>query len=1084
MSGDATGNDDTVTMRMDRVAVDTDDQARITVQSPLPVALRRVLPLLESLDIEALTAHATTATRDDGSTLHTYAFTVRADALGRDEAAHVATACEATFDAMWRGLSDVDDFNALVLAADLSWQQVAVLRALGRYLGQTRLPYGQDRIQQVLVGHPAATRAVVELFEARFGAPDHATTNEPQRCAAVRDAQAHLDKHIAEVVNLDTDRVLRAYNTLINAAVRTNAFRPDALTDTCPWLAFKFRSGVIEELPQPRPKFEIFVYSPTVEGVHLRFGPVSRGGLRWSDRLDDYRTEVLGLVKAQAVKNAVIVPAGAKGVFVPKRLRQEAPGKRPISAVVDRAVGVAAYRQFISGLLDLTDNRADDGSTVAPRSVLCYDEPDPYLVVAADKGTATFSDTANKIAVDRAFWLKDAFASGGATGFDHKAMGITARGAWVSAAHHLRQLGIDVHRDDFSAVGIGDMSGDVFGNGMLLSPHLGLIAAFDHRHIFCDPHPDRAAAFAERTRLFNMASSTWADYDRSALSAGGGVWSRDAKIIPITRNLRAVLGVSEQTLTLTPDGLIRAILSAPVDLLWNGGIGTYVKARDESNASIGDKFNDGVRVDADHVRARAIVEGGNLGVSAQGRIEYARGGGLINSDAIDNAAGVDCSDHEVNIKILLDSVRDTGFDVADRNRLLSAMTEQVAALVLNNNVTHNYILSSALHEAVGVIHVHAHMVADLETRRDLHRVRENLPLPEEFERLVATSEGLTAPQLATLLAHVKLDLKTSLIQSGVFDDPYFAPILLRYFPPVLRDRFADHIDAHPLRNDILATVVVNNMVAVGGLTYAYRLADDTGATIDDVIRVYSVAAEVFNFPALVHKIQAADLPMQVTNMLTIEARRLLDRASRWLLSNRPQPVQIAAEVARFRPTIAKLGRNVRTLLRGSESETVAAAIRAAIDQGVPRTIAYTVSESLYVFSLLDIVETENETSSVNTRALAATYFALSDHLGIDDLLVAVSALPHGDRWHAQARLALREDLYRSLKSLTIDVINTTYPRADDDPWHRIQQWEELNQSRVQRSRRSLDELRSHAPHHLAALSVAATHIRRMTTTGH
>lgn len=1070
-------------IRWDWKQADDGDRAVLTVQADGPVTLRRILPLLESLDIEALDEQATVPDIEGADTAaqYSYRFTVTAGPAAQPAMARgdIAGSVIPAFDAMWSGLADADNYNALILAAGMSWRQVAVLRALGHYLGQTRLPYGQSRIQQVLVDHPQASGALIKLFEMRFGDPQIAA-DDIDRAVRAAEASVQLRDYIQQVVSLDADRVLRAFASVIEAIVRTNAYLGDALTENRPWLSFKLQPDQVEELPDPKPHFEIFVYSPTVEGVHLRFGPVSRGGVRWSDRLDDYRTEVLGLVKAQAVKNAVIVPAGAKGVFVPKPSATSSRVGQHGSAVAQNAAGIQGYRQFIGGLLDLTDNRVSAVETEPPASVVCHDAPDAYLVVAADKGTARFSDVANEIAIQRGFWLGDAFASGGSSGYDHKALGITARGAWVSAQQHLLELGLDVDRDDFTAVGVGDMSGDVFGNGMLLSPHLGLIAAFDHRHIFCDPNPDRQRAFSERKRLFDLPGSAWSDYDTDLISAGGGVWSRRVKTIPVTSPVREVLAIPGDVKALTPDQFISAILCAPVDLLWNGGIGTYIKAQHEQNSDIGDKFNDSVRVDAPNVRARVIVEGGNLGVSPQARIEIAERGALINSDAIDNAAGVDCSDHEVNIKIALDTLPADTLASQQRIDLLATMSDDVSALVLANNRDQGLVLSSARFESARMVGVHADMVADLEERNGLRRKLENLPTAEDFDELAQRGEGLVAPQLATLLAHVKLDLKKQLGNTDLFDDVYFTPILRAYFPSLLRARYAPIIDAHPLRREILGTVVVNNMVAVGGLTYAHRLADDTGAATCDVVRAYQVAADIFAIPAMLSDIQSCGLPVQLVNELSTEARRLLDRASRWLLNNRPQPLDVAAEIVRFKDAIAHLKPQVFGFLRGSEAETVTSAINGYLEQGVPEVHARTISESLYVFSLLDIVEAAHIDVDCSAAHLAETYFALSDHLGVDELLLAVSALPRSDRWHAQARLALREDLYRSLKSLTLDVVSRA-AGGGEATCEEITTWEGANRSRLRRSRRSLEEMHSRAPHNLAALTVAATHIRRMTT---
>ncbi|MFA5709616.1 NAD-glutamate dehydrogenase domain-containing protein [Mycolicibacterium sp.] len=1044
----------------------TSGYARIIIEAQEPVPLRRILPVLESLDIEALEEHASAPTQRDGTSWYRYEFTVAAGRSAREALFNPdnTPAITDAFHAMWSGLAEADDFNSLILAAGLSWQQVAILRALGRYLGQTRLPYAQNRIQQILLAHLDATRALVGLFEARFGTTGVAPDN-PERQARVHVAQEQVSHEIHQVVSLDADRILRGYASVARAMVRTNAFAKDVLTEARPWLAFKVLPGDIEELPHPRPKFEIFVYSPTIEGVHMRFGRVARGGLRWSDRLDDYRTEVLGLAKAQAVKNAVIVPVGAKGIFVLKQ------------PPVDLEAGRAGYRQFISGLLDVTDNVTADGAPEQPDHLVCYDAADPYLVVAADKGTAKFSDIANEIAQDRGFWLGDAFASGGSTGYDHKALGITARGAWISATAHLRELGIDVTADDFTAVGIGDMSGDVFGNGMLRSPRLGLVAAFDHRHIFCDPTPDRAAAFAERQRLYGLPSSSWADYDRTLISPGGGVWSRECKTIPVNPRLRAALGIEDAVDALTPDALIRAVLCAPVDLLFNGGVGTYVKAAAEQHSEIGDKVNDAVRVDGAAVRARCITEGGNLGVSARGRIEFARSGSLINSDAIDNAAGVDCSDHEVNIKVLLNSLPDGTLTGPQRARLLVSMTDAVVALVLDNNLDHNAILGCARHDAHRLIRVHAEMVSDLEHRRGLRRDLENLPTAEEFDDLERHGLGLTAPQLATLLAHTKLDLKEDLQHSTLFDDDYFLPMLREYFPTPLHQTYGEELQHHPLRREIITTVVVNRLVSAGGLTFAHRLADDSAATAEDVVRSFCIAAELFDIAPLLSAIRGAGLPSALTHELSSEARRLLDRAARWLLNQRRQPLDIVGEISRLQPTVAALRPRIGGLLRGREADAVAAAATAYQLRGVPAEIARALSESLYWFSALDIADAVQRHPGHDPIDLADTYFALSDHLGIDQLLHSISALPRGDRWHAQARLALRENLYESLEALALDAAQSD---PGDSASERIRAWEERNRSSLDRSQRALARLHNAAPYDLAALSVAATHIRRMT----
>ncbi|WP_231965526.1 NAD-glutamate dehydrogenase domain-containing protein [Mycobacterium sp. E802] len=1064
---------DAIAVNLDRAGTG-DSRLRFALAAVTPIPLRRMLPALQSMGLEVLEEQADIWTRPDGQVCHVYHLVLQpgpdvADALAQPHDGTLDRIRE-TFQAIWAGRIESDGFNALILRAALSWRQVCVLRSYSRYLRQLPLPYGQARIQRVLLDNPEAARALLALFEARFDRTEQ-PADSPARQARIAEAEQRVVTEIDQVLHIDADRVLRAYRNLIETTVRTNAFAPDALSVTMPYLVHKFQAQMIDELPAPRPVSEIFVYSPDFEGLHLRFGLVARGGLRWSDRHDDYRTEVLGLVKAQAVKNAMIVPAGAKGVFVVKS-RPTADGESP------RVQGLRCYRQFIGALLDVVDKDPDVGSDDRPRfgGVVCHDGSDPYLVVAADKGTATFSDSANAVALDRGYWMGDAFASGGSAGYDHKAMGITARGAWVSGDSHLAELGIDPNTDEFTAVGIGDMSGDVFGNGMLLRAGLRLVAAFDHRHIFVDPAPDTALARKERQRLFDLPQSSWDDYDRAAIGAGGGVWSRTAKTIATTPEMRAALGINSDEIRLTPTELISHILRAPVDLLFNGGIGTYVKAGDEQHAEVGDKVNDSLRVDADEVRARVIVEGGNLGLTQRARIAFARGGGLVNTDAIDNAAGVDCSDHEVNIKILLDTAVGSEIITATtRNRLLADMTDEVAELVLANNTAHNRLLSDARSNAGQMVDVHARMTADLETRRGLHRSRENLPSAEEFAGLAKAGQGLTAPQLATLMAHVKLDLKAQLLSGEKFDDPYFVASLTRYFPPTLRYQLGEPLPEHPLRQEIVTTAVVNRVLATSGMTFAFRLVEETGATAGDIVRAHAVVSEVFDLDSLWSDIYAADLPPALTNTLVIEGRRLLDRATRWFVLNRPQPLDVEQEIGRFADEVAMLRSRLASMLRGQERETVTEAYGDLVAGGVPGHVAQRISESLYSFSLLDIIEGAH-LHGQNAGALAEIYFELSDRLGVDRLLLAVSSLPRGGRWHALAQLALREDLYRSLRDLTIDV---TRLGDDGNAAERISDFEACHRPRLDRAKRTLDEFLDTDEPDLAALSVATAQLRRL-----
>ncbi|HEY8372296.1 MAG TPA: NAD-glutamate dehydrogenase domain-containing protein, partial [Pseudonocardiaceae bacterium] len=939
----------------------------------------------------------------------------------------------------------------------------------------------QNYIEDAVLNHTEVAVTLVRLFEARF---DPSLTDEA-RTARTEELTEECRQLIDQVTSLDEDRILRSYLSLVLATLRTNYFVRDAAGQPRPFLSFKLDPRAIPGLPEPRPRFEIFVYSSRVEGVHLRFGLVARGGLRWSDRREDFRTEILGLVKAQAVKNSVIVPVGAKGGFVVKR--PPAPTGDP---ALDREAlqqeGVACYRMFISGLLDLTDNLVD-GRVVPPAGVVRYDGDDTYLVVAADKGTATFSDIANEVATSYGFWLGDAFASGGSVGYDHKAMGITARGAWESVKRHFRELGVDTQSEDFTVVGIGDMSGDVFGNGMLLSEHIRLVAAFDHRHVFIDPDPDAATSYAERRRLFELPRSSWDDYDRSKISKGGGVWPRTAKSIPVSPEARRALGLPEGVEQLSPQEMIRAILQAPVDLLWNGGIGTYVKASTETHAEVGDKANDAVRVDAKDLRVKVVGEGGNLGFTQRGRIEFARNGGKINTDALDNSAGVDCSDHEVNIKIMLDRLVAEGLlKPEERNKLLAEMTDEVAELVLADNYRQNAVLGVSRAHAAPMLSVHARLIADLEDRRGLDRELEALPSPQQLKALDQAGEGLTSPELATLLAHVKLALKEEVLASDLPDADVFAHRLSEYFPQRLRERFGDAIASHPLRREITTTLLVNEVVDGGGITYAFRLAEELSADATDAVRAFMAVTRIFDLPSLWADIAALDnvVPTQVADAMVLESRRLLDRASRWLLTNRPQPLAVGAEISRFAPVVAELAPRVLELVRGQEREAILAQAEEFVAQGVPAQLAQRVASLLAVFGMLDITEVaelaEREAGASRERSpweTAELYYALSDHLGIDAMLTSVSALERGNRWHALARLALRDDLYSSLRAITLDVLCGSDP--EDSVEEKIAAWEQANSLRLARARASLREIEEAGRLDLATLSVVTRQLRSM-----
>ena len=931
-----------------------------------------MLPALQSLGVEVLDERPFEIIRPDGSRCWIYDFGLGVDAAtarsmaGRRRQETQERFC-AAFRAVWHGAAETDRFNALVLHAGLDWREVAMLRAYAHYAAQLGGPFGPQYVADILLAHPAASRALVELFHARFDPVPGPEERTARSAAALADVGALID----EVTGLDADRILRGHLALINATVRTNWFNER------PHFSFKIDPTAVPDMPAPRPRFEIFVYSPRVEGVHLRFGPVARGGLRWSDRPQDYRTEVLGLVKAQAVKNAVIVPVGAKGGFV---VTAPAPGPDEVEA---------CYRIFISGLLDVTDDMVtrEDGTvtTVPPPGVVRHDGDDPYLVVAADKGTARFSDVANEVAAEYGFWLGDAFASGGSVGYDHKAMGITARGAWESVKRHFRELGVDTQTQDFTVVGVGDMSGDVFGNGMLLSDHIRLVAAFDHRHVFVDPDPDPARSYAERRRMFDLPRSSWDDYDRGVISPGGGVWLRTAKAVPVGPEMRAALGLADGVTALSPPELIGAILLAPVDLLWNGGIGTYVKATTETHAEVGDKANDAIRVDGGRLRVKVVGEGGNLGSTQRGRIEFARSGGKINTDAIDNSAGVDCSDHEVNIKIVLDRLVAAGeLDRAGRDALLVEMTDEVAELVLTDNREQNAVLGIARMRAPEMLAVHARMIADLVERCGLDRALEVLPGPEEIAELERAGQGLSSPELAVLLAHTKLDLTSEILRSDLPDLPEFTNRLAEHFPSALASRFPDAVADHPLRREIMATSLVNEMVNGGGITYAHRLAEDVSATPTDAVRAYRVAIAVFELPGLWAEIAALPItvPTALTDEIVLESRRLLDTAARWLLTNRPQPLAVRVETDRFARTVNRLTPRLQSLLRGQEAEAAVCRAAELTDRGVPGGLAARSAGLRHLGGLLDVVEVaalaEHKRELLPIEEVARLYYALSE----------------------------------------------------------------------------------------------------------
>ncbi|WP_320067592.1 NAD-glutamate dehydrogenase [Micromonospora sp. RTGN7] len=1026
-----------------------------------PMMLSAVLPVLHSLGVRVVDEHPYEVERLDGR-IWLYDFGLRLPE-GHQELAEVRPHVENAFAAAWRGEAEVDGFNELVLRGGLTWRQVVVLRAYAKYLRQTGAVFSQEYMEQTFIAYPRIAALLVKLFEVRF-APGEATVE--QRRERSGELVTSIGAALDDVASLDQDRILRSYLTLIQATLRTSFYAKPVGGRPKPYVAFKLDPQAIPDLPAPRPKFEIFVYSPRFEGVHLRFGPVARGGLRWSDRREDFRTEVLGLVKAQMVKNAVIVPVGAKGGFV---LKQK-PG--------DRDEAVACYQEFVGAMLDVTDNIVA-GEIVPPEDVVRHDPDDPYLVVAADKGTATFSDIANEISEAHDFWLGDAFASGGSAGYDHKKMGITARGAWESVKRHFRELGHDTQTQDFTVVGVGDMSGDVFGNGMLLSEHIRLVAAFDHRHIFLDPEPDAAASYAERRRLFDVPRSSWEDYDPGLISDGGGIYPRTAKSVPVSPQVRAVLGLDDDVSQLSPQELMKAILTAPVDLFWNGGIGTYIKASSQTNAEVGDKSNDAIRVDGKALRCRVVGEGGNLGCTQLGRIEYARAGGRIYTDFIDNAAGVDCSDHEVNIKILLNTaVADEALTRPERDELLAGMTEEVGELVLRDNYDQARAVNNSQAQAASLLPVHRRMISELERSGALDRALEALPSDEELAG--RTEAGMTAPEFAVLLAYVKIVLEREILTEGLADEEWTTDVLVNYFPTPMRKRFADRMGQHRLRREIVTTVLVNEAINRGGITFVFRVVEETAASAADVIRAYVVVREVFGLRELWAEVEALDnkVDPELQTAAYLDTRRLLDRAVRWLVTNRRSPIDVPAEIARLRDGVARLLPGLENLFYGSERQGIATHMDSMTSKGLPRELAERATRLMYSFGLLDVVETAASTGR-DVDQVAAVYFMLSDRFRVDSLLSKISLLPREDRWQTLARMALRYDLYAALAALTAEVFGSTPDGLP--PQERVQQWEQSNATSIHRAYRAMgefDESRSD----LAALSVLLRQIRTLVRT--
>lgn len=1055
-------NSNSMALELYRIKEESDEFLHLKIYNPNEeIALSDILPMLENAGFRAIEERPFLIAPQEGkSQVWIRDFKLQIAGHGKLPLEKIKPLLEETLLKVWRQEAENDRFNALVIKTGLTWRQVVVLRAYAKYLKQIGFTYAQATIEQALNQHPRITRQIVDLFTTRFDPDLKGSTGKQQAI------QTAIEEQLAQVDNLVEDRILRRYVDIILTTLRTNYFQTEGGAYK-PVLSFKFDSRNVPDLPLPRPFAEIFVYSTRVEGIHLRGGKVARGGLRWSDRHEDFRTEVLGLMKAQMVKNSVIVPVGSKGGFVVKQ--PPASGNR--DAVMEE--GIACYKMYLHGLLDLTDNIVG-GKVIPPKQLIRHDEDDPYLVVAADKGTATFSDIANGVSDAYGFWLGDAFASGGSAGYDHKKMAITARGAWVSVVRHFSEMGMDIKEQDFTAVGIGDMSGDVFGNGMLLSDHLKLVAAFNHLHIFIDPNPNTKTSFEERKRLFNLPRSTWKDYDTSLISKGGGVFERNAKTIPISKEAQAALGISKNSLP--PDELIRAILMAPVDLLWNGGIGTYVKAEDETHEQVGDRGNNAVRVNGKELRCKIVGEGGNLGFTQKGRIEYARlgaegAGGRINTDAIDNSAGVDCSDHEVNIKIAFSQEIARGKLTRDkRDKLLAAMTEDVARLVLKDNILQTQALTIAHQRSIYMLESQGRLMQTLERRGILDRTIEFLPADKQLADLKAAHKGLTRPELAVLLAYSKMVLYRELLESTLPDEAYFLADLRRYFPTAMQKEFADAIASHPLKREIIATVVTNSMINRAGITFFFSIAEDLGVSARDIACAYTLARDVFSLRDLWKEIEAATQVNTSTKVdMYAHINEFLERVTMWLLRNLPLPLDIDNAYKEIAPGVTDIVKNNKVLHSDTTRQAADKLFTQLKEQNVPEALADKISSLEQMSSAFDIISVAHKTH-LPVATVGKVYFDLGGRIGLGWLRLCAHRIATVTHWERLAVQSIIGDLYDEQRRLAMTVIEQS---------RHVEAWAEAHAADLNRFDRFVDDLKSSDSPDIPKLMVALRHIRTL-----
>lgn len=1015
-------------------------------QRDVTIPLSDVLPIIEKLGLRAISERPYILKFSNNNITWVNDFSLHYTSPSEFKMDEIKELFQSAFPKIWFGLAENDGFNPLVLAAGLNWREVSILRMYAKYFKQIGFTFSQDYIETALNNNPAIARKLVRLFELRFS-PEIIENRMTQVEAQVNDILVDLD----EVANIDEDKIIRQFIQVISETLRTNYYQITTDGAYKNYISIKLNSKAILGVPKPHPMFEIFVYSPQFEGVHLRCAKVARGGLRWSDRREDFRTEVLGLMKAQQVKNAVIVPSGAKGGFVPKRI--------PLNASREDilAEGIACYRQFIRGLLDITDNYVDLEIS-KPMNVVCYDENDPYLVVAADKGTATFSDIANEISNEYGFWLGDAFASGGSVGYDHKKMGITAKGAWESVKRHFYQLGVDINTTDFTVVGIGDMAGDVFGNGMLLSNHIQLVAAFNHQHIFIDPTPDASLSFKERERLFHLPRSTWADYDKNLISAGGGVFNRNVKSILISPEMKKAFGIKQPALE--PNELIKVLLKAKVDLLWSAGIGTFVKGQFETNLDVGDRANDAIRINGKQLRCKTVGEGGNLGLTQLGRVEYALNGGLIYTDFIDNSAGVSCSDKEVNIKILLNGVVKAGELTSEaRVNLLSEMTTEVAQLVLRENYLQTSAISLAASQMTRTNELQSRYINELSRTGKIDRRLEYLPEEKTLTERKLLDKGLTTPEISVLLCYSKIILKEAVLASDVPEDQYLEQLLVSSFPKPLQTRFREQMQSHPLKREIIATRISNMIVNEMGYTYVYRMQDETGAPASAIVRAYMIARAILKMDSVWAQIEALEnhITAQSQNELKVIYVRLLRRISRWILRSQRSRLDMSEAVQLYSPGVQQLKDAMPEILSESARADYDASFAEYRDMGIPDPLAHELITTRGLFFVMDIMAISHKLD-INIPDAAMAYFSVGEFLELAWIRTQIITHTTESHWEALSRESLRDDLDWQQHQLTASILATSNPNSGFETC--LSEWSENHASLIERWHLVLKNLRS------------------------